>query len=219
MEENTFPPQLRKQIYDLVVPVIWLFIYLLCAIALPRYTLYTQLIFFLGLLFWFRKQFSIRRFLDNFRSGRYWSAVFLTSMSLWSCYRLTDGMTSGVFLGVPDGMIGVVTYTTAEVLLFSVSTMFLMPIAEELFFRKAFACLTQGRQWLILSALAGTFFYALSHALGAVGLIEYAIIGLPLMISYILTRNIYVSMLAHMIVLIIENVPNIVYVFARMMLR
>ncbi|MBO5564160.1 MAG: CPBP family intramembrane metalloprotease [Lachnospiraceae bacterium] len=201
------------------VPLAWMVLYLALAILLPRFTLYTQLIFYVGLIVWFRRDFSMPQFLRGIGNVRYLIGVLLTAAGLYLCYQLTDLLSEKIFMTTAEGTISVVYYTTFELLLFSLSTIFLMPIAEELFFRKAMVCMTEGMGFFLLTACVSTLLYALSQAHGWLGVMEYLIIGLPLLLSYVLTRNIYVPILAHMIVLLIIKVPNIVYDLARMMLR
>ena len=62
-------------------------------------------------------------------------------------------------------------------------------------------------------------FYALSHALGWIGLLEYCLIGIPLGIAYILTGNLYVVIMANMIVNLIEIAEPLATVIARIILR
>ena len=203
----------------IAVPLVWMLLYLGLAIFLPRYTLYTQLLFYVGLIIWFRKDFSIPRYLKGIGNVRYLVGVVLTAAGLYLCYQFTDLLSEKIFMTTAEGTIGIVYYTTFELLLFSVSTIFLMPIAEELFFRKAMVCMTEGLGFFMLTACVSTMLYALSQAHGWLGVMEYIIIGLPLLLSYVLTRNIYVPILAHTIVLLIIKVPNFAYDFARMMLR
>ena len=203
----------------IAVPLAWMMLYLTLAIFFPRYNLYTQLLFYVGLIVWFRKGFSPSQFLKGIGNVRYLVGVLLTAAGLYLCYQLTDLLSEKIFMTTAEGTIGIVYYTTLELLLFSLSTIFLMPIAEELFFRKALVCMTEGLGFFLLTACVSTMLYALSRAHGWLGVMEYVIIGLPLLLSYVLTRNIYVPILAHTIVLLIIKVPNIVYDFARMMLR
>jgi len=203
-----------------LLPVIWLILYLVAAKVWWTQTLYLQLLFFAGLIFYYRREFSLSRFAKCLTYGlRFWLPVAVTVLFVWLSYRCTDRFIAENYLGVPDGMIGIVTRGSAEIILFAFSTIFLMPVAEELFFRKACIRTEHGTFVLVLTFICGTVLYALSHALGWLGILEYLIIGVPLGLSYVLTRNIYVPIMAHMIVNIIENVPSIAYVFARMLLR
>lgn len=68
----------------------------------------------------------------------------------------------------------------------------------------------QNRRILVLTTLFSMFLYALEHALAIWGIFLCMIWALPLSISYIKTKNIYVVMTAHFICNIVVNGMEIV---------
>ena len=203
----------------IAVPVIWQLIYMLSAVILWKRTLYLQLLFLGGLVWWFHKDFSIKRFLANVRRGRYfWVPVIATAVVLWLASFITDRLKTGVFMGKADGLIGVVTYNVFEIIIYTMMTIFLLPIAENLFYRRAILQFF-GKRKLAAGFIISIVLYALSHALGWIGLLEYCLIGIPLSIAYILTGNLYVVIMANMLVNLIEIAEPLATVLARIVLR
>ncbi len=203
----------------IAVPVIWQLLYMLSTVLLWKRTLYLELLFLAGLIFWFRKDFSIDRFIANIRRGKnFWIPVAATAVALWLASFITDRLKNGVFMGKADGLIGVVTYNVFEIIIYTLMTIFLMPVAENLFYRRAILQFF-GKKKLLAGFIIGTVLYALSHALGWIGLLEYCLIGIPLTVSYILTGNLYVAVMANMIVNLVEIAEPFATVLARIVLR
>lgn len=115
-------------------------------------------------------------------------AAFLLSSSL-----------KRIFPNVNDGMIGLTRNNLFQLILFAMSTIIFPPIAEEVFYRKAIIKFdTKGI--LILTSFVGMILYALEHSLSWLGILETIIIAVPLTISYIKTKNVYIPMTAHFLV-------------------
>ena len=81
---------------------------------------------------------------------------------------------------------------------------FKINIVEESFYRKNLISF-KNRRILVLTTLFSMFLYALEHALAIWGIFLCMIWALPLSISYIKTKNIYVVMTAHFICNIVVN--------------
>ena len=84
------------------------------------------------------------------------------------------------------------------------STIILPPIVEEVFYRKNLTSFKNG-EILILTTLFSMFAYALEHTFTIWGIFLCMIWALPLSISYIKTKNIYVTMTAHFICNFVVN--------------
>ena len=85
-----------------------------------------------------------------------------------------------------------------KLILFAASTIMLPPIVEEVFYRKNLISFKNGKM-LILTTLFSMFAYALEHTFSIWGVFLCMIWALPLSISYIKTKNIYVTMTSHFI--------------------
>ncbi|MDO5096789.1 MAG: CPBP family intramembrane metalloprotease [Peptostreptococcaceae bacterium] len=99
-----------------------------------------------------------------------------------------------------------------ELILFAISTIILPPIVEESFYRKNLLSF-ENRKILILTTLLSMFLYASEHALSLWEILFSMIWALPLSISYIKTKNIYVPMTAHLICNIIINGFTVIQTF------
>ena len=92
---------------------------------------------------------------------------------------------------------------------FAISTIILPPITEELFFRKSIIAF-KSKGILMFTALIGMFLYAVEHSLSIWGIFLTMIWALPLTVSYIKTKNIYVPMTAHLIGNLLGNGIDVV---------
>ena len=91
-----------------------------------------------------------------------------------------------------------------KLILFAASTIILPPIAEEVFYRKNLTSF-KNRKILILTTLFSMFAYGLEHTFTIWGIFLCMIWALPLSVSYIKTKNIYVTMTAHFICNFVVN--------------
>jgi membrane protease YdiL (CAAX protease family) len=107
------------------------------------------------------------------------------------------------------GMIGLKRDTWFKLIIFTISTIILPPITEELFFRKNLISF-KNKKVLIITTILSMFLYALEHSLSIFGIILTMIWALPLSISYIKTKNIYVPMTAHFIGNLLGNGIDII---------
>lgn len=209
----------NKKIIRLIPPVLWEIIFIILFRAFPRMTLYTQMLFYTGIILWFHRDFSFRRMRKCMQfMEMFWRPVIITVASVLLMNWLTTFMGNHLFKGIPDGLFGVWTNGNLSLFLYSISTLILMPLAEELFYRRA-ALFMYTPATLLLSMTLSAMLYSLQHAYGWVGILEYVLISIPLMLSYVLTRDIYVVIMSHFIVNILKSLPSFAYVVARIVLR
>ena len=98
----------------------------------------------------------------------------------------------------------------------TISTIIFPPIAEEVFYRKAIIKFdTKGI--LIFTSSVGMILYALEHSLSWLGILETIIIAVPLTISYIKTKNVYIPMTAHFLVNLIGNGTTVILVAIKLL--
>lgn len=105
--------------------------------------------------------------------------------------------------------------TPARLIAFAISTMFLPAITEESFYRKSIISF-RSKPALVLSAVFGMLLYAAEHSLKPWGIFLTAIWALPLTISYIRTKNVYVPMTAHFIVNVFGNGVTVIMTIVAM---
>jgi len=158
----------------------------------------------LGIYFYFRKDFSFKKWLLFLNSGiTFWKQVALTMFFFGIAFIFTN-ILDNIFPYLNTGMINLRVDNGLELILFIGSTIILPPIVEEVFFRKNLTSF-KNKKILILTTLLSMFLYALEHALAIWGIFLCMIWVLPLSVAYIKTKNIYVPMTAHAICNIVVN--------------
>lgn len=158
----------------------------------------------MGIYFYFRKDFSFKKWLLFLNSGiTFWKQVALTMFFFGIAFIFTN-ILDNIFPYLNTGMINLRVDNGLELILFIGSTIILPPIVEEVFFRKNLTSF-KNKKILILTTLLSMFLYALEHALAIWGIFLCMIWVLPLSVAYIKTKNIYVPMTAHAICNIVVN--------------
>ncbi|MDF2513614.1 MAG: protease [Herbinix sp.] len=102
-----------------------------------------------------------------------------------------------------------------EILLFALSTILLPPLAEELFYRQSLICFDHKKR-LPLLIIISSLLFALEHSLTPFGILIALIWSIPLMISYIKTKNVYVVIVAHFISNFVVNGLDIISIIDKM---
>lgn len=142
--------------------------------------------------------------MNSVKKGRiFWKQVLLTILFCAHAFAFTNVL-SNIFPQLNNGMIKLRVNNWFKLILFTFSTIILPPIVEESFYRKNLISF-KNRRILVLTTLFSMFLYALEHALAIWGIFLCMIWALPLSISYIKTKNIYVVMTAHFICNIVVN--------------
>ncbi|GFP76107.1 CPBP family intramembrane glutamic endopeptidase [Clostridium fungisolvens] len=211
----------RTQIKFLVAPIIWQVIYLFVSAGFTKENrVYCDLIFYfvLAVYFMFIGYISFKKLFEQWKSGKsFWIQVLGTAISLALAFGVGI-VVSLLFPNVDDGM-GVFRVTNIPSLLaFICTTILLPPIAEEAFYRKAIVNF-ENRKLLIISSILGVLLFALEHSLKPLGLLTAAIWAVPLTLSYIKTKNIYVPMTAHFICNLLVNGFGVITIMARLILK
>lgn len=205
---------MNNYIKKLIFPIIWELIFILsCFIFKKEYYLYTNFLFYFGIIIYFIRlgDFKLKELKVNIKQGKqYWIPVLLTSLGIVIAFMIC-ALLGMVFQSAPDGMIGLRRSNTLELIIFTISTIIFPPLAEELFFRKAFINFDNGRKVVIITSILGMVLYALEHSFALFGIIQTMIIATPLTISYIKTRNIYIPIMGHFIVNLIGNGTSVIF--------
>jgi membrane protease YdiL (CAAX protease family) len=92
------------------------------------------------------------------------------------------------------------------------------PVAEELFFRKAIISFGSKKRVFVLT-IVSLILCAVTRAHGVLGIAEWMIMAIPVTIAYVITRNIYISVMAHVAFEFYDNIYSIVYAVGRIMNR
>ena len=171
-----------------------------CFIIPKEYFIYTNFIFYLLLLVYFciKKDFSLKEWLNNIKSGKgFWKQVIITAFLFIIAFIITI-ILENIFPKYSTGTIALRRNSWLTLTIFAISTILLPAITEETFYRKNMISF-QSKGILLITTLLSMFLYALEHSLTIWGIFLTMIWALPLSISYIKTKNIYVTMTAHFI--------------------
>lgn len=152
----------------------------------------------LAIYFWLRKDFSIKEWLASVKGeNAFWKQVMLTILFFCLAFVFTN-ILENMFPYLSTEMINLKADNWLKLILFIGSTIILPPIVEEVFYRKNLTSF-KNRKILILTTLFSMFAYGLEHTFTIWGIFLCMIWALPLSVSYIKTKNIYVTMTAHFI--------------------
>lgn len=188
---------IRLNIIPIVIEIIFI---ISCFIFQKEYFIYTNFIFYSLLIIYFviRKDFSIKEWLNNIKSGKmFWKQVIITTIFFIFAFILTV-VFENIFSNLNTGTIALKRDNWLKLIIFAISTILFPAITEETFYRKNMISF-KSKRILAITTILSMFLYALEHSLTIWGIFLTMIWALPLSISYIKTKNIYVSMTAHFI--------------------
>lgn len=189
-----------------IFPIIAEVLFVLVCLLFQGYYIYINFLFYivLAIYFWLRKDFSVKGWIDSVKGGSaFWKQVMLTILFFCLAFLFTN-ILENMFPHLSTGMINLKADNWLKLILFAASTIILPPIAEEVFYRKNLTSF-KNRKILILTTLFSMFAYGLEHTFTIWGIFLCMIWALPLSVSYIKTKNIYVTMTAHFICNFVVN--------------
>lgn len=172
---------------------------------------YFDLIFYLGLSLYFLTigSISLKSLFDQWKKGKqFWLPVLYTLIGIIIAFGI-GSVISSLFPNIDDGM-GVFRVVNIPTLLaFAITTIVLPPIAEEAFYRKGIINFDK-KTSLLLTTIIGIFLYATEHSLKPLGLLIVIIWSIPFTMSYIKTKNVYISMTSHFICNLLFNGATVI---------
>lgn len=200
-----------------MIPIVIELIFVVSCFLIPKdYIIYTNFLFYSLLLIYFvlKKDFSIKEWLYNIKSGKsFWIQVMITTVLFILAFVITMVL-ENIFPDYNAGMIALKTNNSwFRLIIFSISTIIFPAITEETFFRKNMISF-ENKRILIFTTLLSLLLYALEHSLKIWGIFLTMIWALPLTISYIKTKNVYVPMTAHFIGNLLGNGIDIIMAIA-----
>ena len=203
---------MRKYIRTNAIPFVIELIFIVSCFLIPKeYFIYSNFLFYFLLLLYFfvRKDFLIKEWIDNIKSGkRFWKQVIITAIFFVLGFIITVVL-ENMFPNYDTGAIALQRNSWLKLVLFSISTILFPAITEETFYRKNMISFS-GKGILILTTLLSMFLYAFEHSLKIWGIFLTMIWALPLSVSYIKTKNVYVPMTAHFIGNLLGNGIDVV---------
>ena len=203
---------MKEYIRSNAIPIIIEIIFVISCFTIPNdYFIYTNFLFYLLLLIYFaiKRDFSIKEWINNIRNGKkFWIKVIITAIFFILAFMITM-ILENIFSDFNTGTIALKRDSWFKLILFAVSTIAFPAITEETFYRKNIISFSSKRI-LVITTIISMFLYALEHSLTIWGIFLTMIWALPLSISYIKTKNIYVPMTAHLIGNLLGNGIDII---------
>jgi membrane protease YdiL (CAAX protease family) len=201
------------------IPILIEIIFIISCFIIPKeYFIYTNFLFYLLLLiyFWIKKHFSMREWLNSIKSGKkFWKQVILTTIFFILAFGITIVL-ENTFSNLNTGTIALKRDSWLKLIIFTISTIIFPAITEETFYRKNMISF-KSKTILVVTTILSMFLYALEHSLTIWGILLTMIWALPLSISYIKTKNIYIPMTAHFIGNVLGNGIDIVMTIISML--
>ena len=211
---------MKSQIKNLAFPLIWELLFIIFVILKPFKTIYVLLVFYLVLIVYFAKDFSFKDYFANLKDiKKFWLPVVLTIVAMQVAHMINKDLITPAFVDAADGIYHATQDNSySGEIIHALTLLFLLPIGEELFFRKAIMNFDSA-----FSAI-GTFVLGLvlcgfSYACLPLGVVEYMVLSLPLAAAFFCTRNIYVPITVHVLYMMYQNLEGIIYDFARLSMR
>ncbi|MCR5101639.1 MAG: hypothetical protein K6B41_09815 [Butyrivibrio sp.] len=202
-----------------VFPIAWEAIFILLSTYFKEYVVYEFFIFYLVLLIYFHKDFSMKKFASNFSRGKYfWPPLLFTLVTVVIVYETRKQLLTNVFWNLYIKNLSVQMSSVFEMVLYLLATIVLVPIVDELYFRKALIC-KKNVGLMILTTLLSLLLSSCIYGRSISGMIESVVMIIPLTLAYLFTDNIYIPMLVHLAFNIFDRIPSFVYAMARFSLR
>ncbi len=207
----------------LYIPIAWELLFVISTILMPKQAFHLFFVFYTGLLIYYyyiHKQFSFRKFARNLsRVKRFWIPVVITFVGLLLANDIKNKILQPYFSMIKDGTISIITKNDIiPTVMYALMMIVMKPVAEELFFRKAIISFGSKKRVFALT-LMSLLLCAVSRAHGLLGIAEWIIMAIPVTIAYVVTRNIYISVMAHVAFEFYDNIYSIVYAIGRIMNR
>jgi membrane protease YdiL (CAAX protease family) len=197
-----------KRYWIKLLPVaIWLMLDLVFGNWFDSYTrVYVSLVYFLGIAIYFFawREWRFSQWGKALKTGRaFWFPVLLTASGMAVMFGVGVAITL-LFPLVDDGL-GIYRINSWGALAtFACVTIILPPIAEESFFRKAIIAF-DSKLVLSISVIVSILLYASEHSLMPLGFLQACLWAVPLSVSYVKTKNVYIPMTAHFLCNLVMN--------------
>jgi hypothetical protein len=144
--------------------------------------------------------------------------VLITFAGLFAASKLKDILSQQFPLSYKENVWIIVPNDMFPTIIYAFMMIIMKPVAEELFYRRAIIRFGDKKKMILLT-VASLLICALSRAHGPVAVLQWVLMSLPVTIAYIATKNIYVSIMAHVIFEFYDNTYEIVYSLGRIFYR
>ncbi|MCR5557590.1 MAG: CPBP family intramembrane metalloprotease [Butyrivibrio sp.] len=149
----------------------------------------------------------------------FWVPVLITFIGLLLANDIKNKIIQPLFYTAKDGTISIITKNDIfPTIMYATMMIIMKPVAEELFFRKAIISFGSKKRVFALT-IVSLLLCAVSRAHGVLGIAEWILMAIPVTVAYVVTRNIYISVMAHVAFEFYDNIYSIVYAIGRIMNR
>lgn len=207
----------------LYIPFIWELILIISTIIWEKQSFYFFFVFYVGLIVYFyfiNKQFSFRELSSNFSEVKnFWIPVMVTVAAMVLAYFFQEKIVIGMYSEYYDSIVHIpIRNELAPLLLKCLLFMVIKPVAEGLFYRKAII-LFDNKKKMVLLTIASLLLCSITLAHGLVGITTFILMALPVTIAYLVTKNVYVSIMAQFLFEVYNTGYETVYDLARIYFR
>lgn len=202
-------------------PFIWELLFIILSYCAKKQLLFINFAFFFGLIIYFHKEFSMKDFADSLRNIKgFWLPLFLTLVAVCLMYELKGFMVNDLFWNMSQGNLGISYKSSSnfQMFIYYLTVMIVVPVAEALFYRKYLIIFTK-KYLMVLTGIASMVLLALVHAHALPAALEYVVMALPILVVYMFTKNMYVSLVVHLGFCIYTNGQDLIYDIARLWTR
>ena len=207
----------------LYIPLLWELALVIATIVVPKQAFNLFFIFYLGLLIYFyfiHKQFSFRKMRRHIvKIVDFCLTVARTSFGMIGAGKLKDYITMTFSYDIDDHVINIIVENDlVPTLVYAFMMIIMKPVAEEFFYRRALISFDNKKKTAILTVVS-LLLCSIARAHGWLGLAEWMLMALPVTIAYLLTRNVYVTVMAHVLFELYDNAYEVAYVVGRILYR
>lgn len=182
--------------------------------------LFLYVILAAGLIVLFHKEFSIKAFGKTYISGwKPWAWTAVCALLAFGAVQLKTYILWDLFFGKDPGLISLfLKENYFEEAFYAITMMVLLPVAENLFLRKGLLS-GNNKALMVVFTIVSLVGSAILFAHGIPGIVYYVILAAPFTAVYLITKNVYITITAQIIISAYIYIPDIAYDIARMMLR
>lgn len=156
-----------------IIPILIEIIFIIsCVFISKEYYIYTNFLFYLLLLIYFvvKKDFSIKEWFTNIKSGKkFWKQVIIT-LSLFITAFVITIILENKYVNFDTGMIALKRDSWLKLIIFAISTIIFPAIIEETFYRKNMISF-KSKTVVVITTILSSFLYAMEHSLTIWGIL------------------------------------------------
>ena len=203
------------------IPLLAEVVFIVLSRLMPLSAVYLYFFFYMLLVVFFFREISLSKMGQSVREGlrEHPVALAVTVVVLALVYVFREELRGTIAeLFGETGLIGVWTRTTAEYFLYAFTMIILMPVAEGLFFRKALISF-HDKSITTVTVVLSLALNVLLHVNAPSGAPILLASALPLAVLYLITKNVHLTILMHMLYCLPLYLKYVIYAIGRFAYR